>query len=52
MGLFETPLVLGVVVALLTLFVFLRWRGRRRDEWRHERSSPPRHDAGDSTERP
>lgn len=41
MGLFETPIILGIVAALLTLFVFLRWRGRHRDEWRKESAAPP-----------
>jgi hypothetical protein len=40
MGLFETPLVLGIVAVLLVAFAVLRWRGRRSDEWQHERLSP------------
>lgn len=51
MGLFETPLVLGIVAALLVVFAVARWRGRRSDEWRAESVSPPR-EADDSTERP
>jgi hypothetical protein len=40
MGLFETPIVVGVVALLLVVAVTLRWRGRRIDEWRADPKPP------------
>jgi hypothetical protein len=50
MGLFETPLLLGLVALGAAALVILRWRHRRPDEWKgpryaHEkgpRLRPPR----------
>ena len=36
MGLFETPIALGLVFVAFTTFVVWRWKGRRRDAWRRE----------------
>jgi hypothetical protein len=56
MGLFETPIVVGVVVLFLVVAVTLRWRGRPRDEWRSDPKPPadvaPRTSGERSAERP
>ena len=39
MGLFETPLAIGALLAALTVFVVWRWKGKPRDEWRREPKS-------------
>jgi hypothetical protein len=54
MGLFETPLVLGVVTLLVVALVAIRWRKRRTDEWRDEAHPAPAEpgSVGDAKERP
>ena len=55
MGLFETPLVLGILALALLVFVAVRWRNRRNDEWRKESAPPVPADSGSprkSNERP
>jgi hypothetical protein len=37
MGLFETPILLGLVALAVVVLVMLRWRGRHRDEWKGSR---------------